>query len=89
MYNIAIQDVGAAYDPLTNLRSRTHFGRPDFTTIFAAIRDGIEAGTYLPGSESSLKTDVHVFYCGPGALAKDLKVKAQKAQSKRVGFKFL
>ena len=89
MYNIAIQDVGAAYDPLTNLRSRTHFGRPDFPAIFGAIRDGIEAGTYLPGAESSLKTNVHVFYCGPSALAKDLKRKVEQARSPKVGFRFL
>ena len=89
MYNIAVNDVGSTYDPLTNLRSRTHFGRPQWNSIFAAIREGIEAGTYLPGSESSLTTNVHVFYCGPGALAKDLKRKVEQAGSPKVGFRFL
>lgn len=89
MYNIVLNDVGAPYDPLTNLKSRTHFGRPDFSTIFSSIRNGIEAGTYLAGIESSLKPTVSVFYCGPGALAKDLKVITNKAKSKHVDFKFL
>lgn len=88
MYNIALNDVGAVFDPLTNLRSRTHFGRPDFANIFGKIRDAVEAGTYLAGLEASLKPTVSVFYCGPGALAKDLKVKAMDARSKKVDFKF-
>ena len=88
MYNIALNDAGAEFDALTNLRSRTHFGRPNFVQIFASIRTGIEAGTYLPGSESSLKTTVSVFYCGPGTLAKDLKPKVNDAKSKHVDFKF-
>ena len=88
MYNIAINDVGAAYDPLTNLRSRTHFGRPDWKHIFTSIRSGIEGGGYLPGSESSLKTTVSVYYCGPGGLAKDLKIKVNEAKSKTVNFQF-
>lgn len=89
MYNIALNDVGAAYDPLTNLKSRTHFGRPDFPSIFSSIRRGIESGTYLAGIESSLKPTVSVFYCGPGSLAKDLKIMVNAAKSKQVDFRFL
>lgn len=89
MYNIAINDVGAQYDPLTNLRSRTHFGRPDWDHIFGSMRNSIELGAYLPGIESTLKTTVSVFYCGPAALAKDLKAKTQQAKSSTVDFKFL
>jgi len=88
MYNIALNDVGAAYDPLTNLKARTHFGRPDFPAIFSSIRSGIESGSYLAGIESSLKPTVNVFYCGPGALAKDLKVMVAAAKSKQVDFGF-
>lgn len=89
MYNIALNDVGATFDPLTTLKSRTHFGRPDFATIFKSIRQRIEDGTYLPGTESSLKTTVAVFYCGPSVLAKKLKVHVSAAKSKQVDFKFL
>ncbi|ORY89731.1 ferric reductase NAD binding domain-domain-containing protein [Leucosporidium creatinivorum] len=86
--NIAINDAGNEFDPLTNLRSRTHFGRPDFTTIFNTIRNQIELGHYLPGRESSLKTKVGVYYCGPNELAKSLREKTKAASSAQVRFSF-
>ncbi|GAA5939361.1 hypothetical protein JCM1841_006714 [Sporobolomyces salmonicolor] len=55
--NIAIHD-DAAVDPLTQLRARTQFGRPDFASLFRTIRQKIELGTFLPGRESSLTTTV-------------------------------
>lgn len=60
MYNIAVNDAGADYDPLTLLRSRTTFGRPNWITIYAKIRQAIESGQYVPGAKSQLKTKVHV-----------------------------
>ena len=69
LYNIALNDAGAEYDAITSLRSRTMFGRPNFPQIFGSVRDSIEAGSYLPGRESSLKTKVGVFYCGPGGAS--------------------
>ena len=60
MWNIAVNDVGAAYDPLTLLRSRTMFGRPDWKSIYTNLRMAIEGGRYLPGREASLKTGVRV-----------------------------
>lgn len=86
--NIAINDAGGDFDALTELRSRTHFGRPDFPAIFNNIRDKIEAGSLVPGTESSLRTNVGVYYCGPGVLAKSLKVQTQAAASDRVKFSF-
>ena len=56
--NISINDVSSEFDALTNLRSRTQFGRPDFQSIFRSVRNSIETGDYLPGRESSLKTEV-------------------------------
>lgn len=58
IHNIVINDVGSEFDALTDLRSRTQFGRPDFPNIFKGIREGIESGQYLVGKESSLKTTV-------------------------------
>lgn len=60
LWNIAVNEVGADYDPLTLLRSRTMYGRPDWMTIFGQMRQAIEAGQYLPGSGSQLKTKVGV-----------------------------
>lgn len=51
-------DAGSEYDALTNLRSRTQFGRPDFKAIFENVRNSIEKGAYLPGRESALVTNV-------------------------------
>jgi NADPH oxidase len=70
LWNIAVNDAGAAYDPLTLLRSRTMFGRPDWMTIYGQMRQAIESGQYLPGSKSQLKTTVGTYFCGPGVLAK-------------------
>lgn len=60
LWNIAVNDAGAEYDPLTLLRSRTMFGRPDWMTIYGQIRQAIETGQYIPGSKSQLKTKVGV-----------------------------
>jgi NADPH oxidase len=73
LWNIAVNDAGAEYDPLTLLRTRTMFGRPDWMTIYGRIRQAIESGQYIPGSTSQLKTKVGTYYCGPGAIAKSLK----------------
>lgn len=60
LWNIAVNDAGAEYDPLTLLRSRTMFGRPDWMTIYGKMKQAIEGGQYLPGSTSQLKTKVAV-----------------------------
>lgn len=60
LWNIAVNDAGAAYDPLTLLRTRTMFGRPDWKSIYSNLRMAIESGRYLPGREASLKTGVRV-----------------------------
>jgi NADPH oxidase 1 len=64
LWNIAVNDAGAEYDPLTLLRTRTLYGRPDWKSIYSKMRMAIESGYYLPGRESSLKTNVGTFFCG-------------------------
>ncbi|GAO51065.1 hypothetical protein SAICODRAFT_65528 [Saitoella complicata NRRL Y-17804] len=86
--NIMINSAGAQTDPLTRLRARTRFGRPNWSSIFLGMREGIERGTYLPGREGSLKTEVGVYFCGPGPLGKTLKEEAKKASSEEVVFPF-
>ena len=60
LWNIAVNDAGSAYDPLTLLRSRTLFGRPDWKGIYSRLRMAIENGQYLPGTQSQLRTTVGV-----------------------------
>lgn len=60
LWNIAVNDAGAEYDPLTLLRTRTMFGRPEWKSIYRRIREAIEIGQYLPGSTGQLKTRVGV-----------------------------
>lgn len=62
--NIVLNSVGSAVDPLTELKSRTNFGRPDFTRLFEGMRDGIQDRTYLSGLEGEMKTNVGVYFCG-------------------------
>ena len=64
MWNIAVNDAGAEYDPLTLLRTRTLFGRPDWKSIYGTIKNAIETGRYLPGSQSQLRTTVGTYFCG-------------------------
>ncbi|KAG9288770.1 hypothetical protein G9A89_023067 [Geosiphon pyriformis] len=79
IHNIIINDVSGSSDPLTDLSSRTHYGRPNFGHVFRQIKKAIECGKYLPGSERELRTNIGVYYCGPAALAKCLRVEAKEA----------
>lgn len=65
--NIVLNSVGAEIDPLTELKSRTNFGRPNFKKLFTGMRDGILQGSYLSGLEGGLRTTVGVYFCGPSA----------------------
>lgn len=86
--NIYLNSVGSTVDPLTELRSRTNFGRPDFKRLFTAMRDGILDGTYIGGLEGSLKTDVGVYFCGPNAAARDIRRATKEVGGKDVRFRF-
>lgn len=68
LWNIAVNDAGAEYDPLTLLRSRTMFGRPDWKSIYGRMREAIETGQYLPGTNAQLKTRVGVGPSTEGSL---------------------
>ncbi|KAI4189088.1 MAG: hypothetical protein L6R41_001695 [Letrouitia leprolyta] len=86
--NIYLNSVGSTKDPLTELKTRTNFGRPDFKKLFAAMRDGIMDGRYIGGLEGSLKTDVGVYFCGPNSAAKQIKRAAKETNGKEVRFRF-
>ncbi|KAJ7058317.1 NADPH oxidase [Mycena amicta] len=64
--HMQVHDVGAEKDAITSLRAPTHFGRPNWDRIFSSI------------GEKHPESDVGVFFCGPGAIAKDLHTKSNK-----------
>lgn len=86
--NIVLNSVGTDKDPLTELKSRTNFGRPDFARLLCGMRDGIMDRSYMSGLESSLRTDVGVYFCGPNVAARDIKRACKKATCQEVNFKF-
>jgi len=88
LWNIAVNDAGAEYDPLTLLRTRTMYGRPDWKSIYSGIRQAIESGQYLPGSNSQLKTRVATYFCGPTPLARSIREAVLAARSSTVEFTF-
>jgi NADPH oxidase 1 len=88
VWNIVVNDAGAQYDPLTLLRTRTMYGRPDWASIYTNIRSAIETGQYLPGSKSQLRTRVGTYFCGPNVLAKAIRDACNSATSSTVKFSF-
>lgn len=87
--NIYLNSVGTELDPLTELKSATNFGRPDFRRLFTGMRDGLINGDYLASSvESNRNLAVGVYYCGPSALGRDLAGACRQVSNKRVKFKF-
>ncbi|KAJ8118290.1 hypothetical protein ONZ43_g4020 [Nemania bipapillata] len=86
--NIVLNSVGSDVDPLTELKSRTNFGRPNFASIFEAMRNGILDRTYINGLEGSMQTTVGVYFCGPSVAARDIKRAATNATCREVKFRF-
>ncbi|KAG8766078.1 hypothetical protein FRC19_005490 [Serendipita sp. 401] len=88
VWNIVVNDAGAEYDPLTLLRSRTMYGRPDWKSVYGNIRSAIESGQYLSGTSAQLKTRVATYFCGPPVLARAIRTAALAASSTTVQFTF-
>ena len=86
--NIQLNTVGSQVDPLTELKSRTNFGRPDFKRLFIGMKDGIMDGTYMGGLDGSLRTDVGVYFCGPNTAARDIRAATKAVTSNDVKFRF-
>lgn len=91
--NIYLNTVGNAVDPLTELRTKTQYGRPDFKRLFGAMRDGLMDQTYMDvGKEASLtagmKATVGVYFCGPSAAAREIKSACKSNNNDLVKFRF-
>ncbi|KAK5013249.1 hypothetical protein LTR60_003969 [Cryomyces antarcticus] len=87
-HNIVLNSVNTDKDPLTELKTKTNFGRPDFDKLLAAMREGITGGSYIGGLERNSKTDVGVYFCGPNVAARDIKKACKTATTQEVRFKF-
>jgi len=85
--NIYLNSVGSNLDPLTELRSRTNFGRPDFKRLFGAMRDGIRDGSYMGGLKDE-DADVGVYFCGPNQAAREIGDAVNECTGKDVRFRF-
>ncbi|RPA85489.1 hypothetical protein BJ508DRAFT_177071 [Ascobolus immersus RN42] len=86
--NIVLNSVGSELDPLTELRSRTNFGRPNFKRFLGAMKDSIIQGTYMPGLEGTLRTNVGVYFCGPSVAARDIRQACRAVSTPEVKFSF-
>jgi len=91
--NIYLNTAGYDLDPLTELRTKTQFGRPDFKRLFGAMRDGLMDQSYLDfGHEklhvNQIKAQVGVYFCGPSAAAREIKAACKETGNEFVRFKF-
>ncbi|KAK2865091.1 hypothetical protein FQN49_003919 [Arthroderma sp. PD_2] len=86
--NIYLNSVGQELDPLTELRTGTKFGRPDFARFFHAMRTSIMDHTYMSNVDATRRADVGVYFCGPNQAAKQVKKATKECTSKEVKFKF-
>lgn len=88
--NVYLNTVGQELDPLTELKSQTNFGRPDFKRLFAAMRDGLLGQSYMPeaGLERVRTKEVGVYFCGPNTAARTIRDAAKSTSNKHVKFKF-
>lgn len=86
--NIVLNSVGTEKDPLTELASRTNFGRPDFDRLFVGMREGILNQKYISGLNKGGRADVGVYFCGPNIAAREVRKACKEATVKDVKFKF-
>ncbi|OBT70095.1 NADPH oxidase [Pseudogymnoascus sp. 23342-1-I1] len=86
--NIVLNSVGSDVDPLTELKTRTNFGRPDFHRLLTGMREGIMDRTYISGLEGSMRTDVGVYFCGPSQAARSIKKACKDVTTPDVNFSF-
>ncbi|KAL9949618.1 NADPH oxidase 4 [Verticillium nonalfalfae] len=84
--NIILNSVGAKLDPLTELKTRTNFGRPNFDSLLSDVRDGVLDRTYPNGLEG--RTTVGVYFCGPSAAAREIKAACKSVTVPEVNFRF-
>ena len=86
--NIYLNSVGSVLDPLTELKSRTNFGRPDFAKLLGGMREGIKSGSYIHDLKASKGIDVGVYFCGPNQAARAIRKACKETGDRDVRFRF-
>ncbi|KAI9089643.1 ferric reductase NAD binding domain-containing protein [Phlyctochytrium arcticum] len=81
--NICLNDAETDFDPLTELRNKTHFGRPEWVRILGGVRAAVTRE--LPGTANT----VGVFYCGPTSLGNVVKKSCEQASGGGLKFDFM
>ena len=84
--NLVLNDGGR--DSITGLTTRTHFGRPNFSTILSNVKIGLRDGNYIAGYKRRAVTKVGVYYCGPDTAGRSLKNACREVGSKDIKFEF-
>ncbi len=64
-------------DPLTGLKAKTHYGRPDFKAIFSELK-----------TNHQNSGRIGVFYCGPAKLGRFIKSQCIRISSTEQIFEF-
>lgn len=81
-----LNSVGSDVDPLTELKTRTNFGRLDFHRLLTGMRENILDRTYMSGLEGTMRTDVGVYFCGPSQVARGIKKTCKAVTTPDVNF---
>lgn len=81
IHNIILND-DQAFDPVTELKTRTNYGRPEWTSIFQNIR----SKTTFRGRKDVFK--IGVFFCGPKGLGKSLAKVCHDTSDDKIQFVF-
>ena len=84
IHNIVVNDVGSEFDPVTDLRSRLNYGRPNFDVLMRQLRD--DASRRFPNKE---KIRIGTFYCGPAVMAGKIKELCLTLTTNKIEFHFL
>jgi NADPH oxidase len=72
--NIMYNESNDKFDQITQLRSKTLFGRPQWEKIFESIKDEI--------NPVKKKNEVGIFFCGPPVMGEALKKQANRSSTK-------
>lgn len=67
-------------DPVTELQTKCHYGRPDWSRVFQSVR----SQNLILSRERLL--DIGVFYCGPSNMAKTLHSECENNSDDSIKF---
>jgi NADPH oxidase len=84
IHNIVI-NTSEKVDPLTNLQSLTHYGRPNFGQLLDRVKGELRTRIKV---DDPTNCEVGVFFCGPYGLGYSVQRSCISASDSAVKFKF-